>query len=238
MLIVADIRRHVERVIETDPVIKKGLQRRIINCRALARYILEANGVDSTLDAVLGIVRRYPLGSENEIEHRQVFKDCEIAMRNKVADLAIENSPNIMRRIAEFASTIKTTRGESLRVVVGFQSIRVIADRKALEIFRQTLSPKEIISYSDDLAEVSLLFPPEARGSKGIIAKITTELAVNDVNLVGITCNTPEDILLVTETDAPRALEALQRMLREEAENQPEAPRFKNSSHKLQIQST
>ncbi len=219
MLIVADIRRQVERFIEADPVIKKGLQRRIINSRALARYILEANGVDSTLDAILGIVRRYPISSENDNRHRQVFRDCEIATRNKVADLEVENGPDIMRRIAEFASTIRTTKGESLRVTVGFRSIRVIADQKALESFRQTLRPKEIISYSNDLAEISLLFPPEARGTKGIIAKISTELALNDVNLVGIICNSPEDILLVTEADAPRALEALQRMLGEEAIN-------------------
>ena len=56
----------MERAIETDSVIKKGLQQRIINSRALDRYILEANGVDSTLDAILEIVRRYPLCSENE----------------------------------------------------------------------------------------------------------------------------------------------------------------------------
>ena len=147
-------------------MIKKGLQRRIINSRALARYILEANGVDSTLDAILGIVRRYPVSSENDNRHRQVFKDCEIATRNKVADLAVENGPDIMRRVAEFASTIRTTRGESLRVTVGFRSIRVIADQKALESSRQTLRPKEIISYSNDLAEISLLFPPEAEGPR------------------------------------------------------------------------
>jgi hypothetical protein len=39
--------------------------------------------------------------------HRQVFKGCEIATRNKVANLAVENGPDIMRRIANFASTIK-----------------------------------------------------------------------------------------------------------------------------------
>ncbi len=213
----ADIRRRVERFIEADPVIKKGLQRRIINSRALARYILEAKGVDSTLDRVLGIVRRYPLSGENDSRHRQAFKDCEIATRNNVGDLAVENGPDIMRRIAEFASTIRSNRGESLRVTVGFRSIRVIADEKALESFRQTLRPKEIISYSNDLAEISLLFPPEAKSTKGIIAKISTELALNDVNLVGIICNSPEDILLVTEADAPRALAVLQRMLGEEA---------------------
>ncbi len=213
----ADTRRSVERIIESDPVIKKGLQRRIINSRALARYILEVNGIDSTSDSILGIIRRYPVGHEVESGHRTAFKDCEITVRSKVADLAIENGPDIMRRIAEFASTIKTIKGESLTVVVGLQSIRVIAEQNVLESFRQTLRPQEIIRYSTHLAEISLLFPREAEGIKGIIAKISTELSLNDVNLAGILCCSPEDILLVAEEDAPRTLETLQRMLREEA---------------------
>jgi hypothetical protein len=211
----ADLRRRVEGLIESDPVIKKGLQRGIINSRALARFIQEEDGQESTLDAILGIIRRYPLGDEEERDHTRVFKGCELALRSKIGDLAVENGPDIMKRIAEFAGTIRTTRGENLRVMVGLQSIRVIADQKALETFRQTLRPKEIVSYSADLTEISLLMPPEAIKTKGIIAKISTELALNDVNLVGIMCCAPEDILLVAEKDSARALETLQRMLRE-----------------------
>ena len=215
MLVVSDIRRRIERLIEGDPVIKKGLQRRIINSRALARYILEADGVNSTPDAILGILRRYPVDNENQLANRQVFRDCEITSRNKMADLALENGPEIMKKIAEFASTIKTTRGESLRVIVGLRSIRVIADMKTLENFRQTLNPKDIISYSTDLVEISLIFPQEAKKIPGIIAKITTQLALNDVNLAGIQCCSPEDIIMVTETDAFRALEAIRQLLNE-----------------------
>ncbi len=217
MLIVADIRRRIEHLIEADPVIKKGLQRRIINSRALARYILEADRVNSTPDAVLGVIRRYPIGSEKQDDHRKVFRDCEIATRTKMADLALENGPEIMKKIAEFASSIKTTRGENLRVIVGLRSIRVIADMKTLETFRRTLRPKDILSYSTDLAEISLLFPQEAKDIPGIMAKITAQLALNDVNLAGIQCCSPEDIIMVAEADASRALEAIQQLLKEEA---------------------
>jgi len=206
----------VEHLIKTDPVMK-GLQRGIVNSRALARFIQETAGPESTLDAILGIIRRYPLGNENEGDLHQVFKGCELALRDKMGDLAVENGPDIMKRIAEFASTIRTTRGKTLRVMVGLQSIRVIADQKTLESFRQTLRPKEIISYSSDLTEISVLLPPEAVATKGIIARIPTELAMNDVNLVGIMCNAPEDIVLIAEKDAPRALQALQRVLKEES---------------------
>jgi len=62
-----------------------------------------------------------------------LFENCELALRSKVGDLAVENGPDIMKRIAEFSATIRTTRGENLRIMVGLQSIRVIAEQKALE---------------------------------------------------------------------------------------------------------
>jgi len=216
----ASVRRQVERIIESDPVIKKGLQRRIINSRALARYILKVDGVDSTQDGVLGIIRRYPLVEETEPIHRQLFKDCEIVTRHGMANLAVENSPGIMRSIAEFAASIKTTRGENLRVSVGLTSIRVIAEQKTLEVFQQTLRPREIVSYTTDLAEISLLFAPEVEGSKGakeIAAKITAQLLSHDIDLEGLFFSFPEDIVMISEGDAPQALQALQQLLREES---------------------
>lgn len=215
----ADIRHQVELIIESDPVIKKGLQRGIINSRALARYILEADGLNATQDAVLGAIRRYPLVKETEPAHREVFKNCAIITRNKMANLAIENSPDIMKKIADFAATVKSTRGENLRVVVGTRSIRVIAEQKVLESLRQSLQPKEIISYGTDLAEISLLFAHEAegiKGVKGIAARITTRLALNDVDLAGLFFCSPEDTIMVADADASRALVALQQLLREE----------------------
>lgn len=216
----ADIRHQIELIIESDPVIKKGLQRGIINSKALARYMLEVDGVTATQDAVLGAIRRYPLVRKVEPAHREVFKDCAIFTRNRMANLAIENSPDIMKKIAEFASTVRSTRGENLRVVVGLRSIRVIAEQKVLETFRQSLLPREIISYTTNLTEISLIFTPEAeriKDKKGVAAKVTTQLALNDVDIAGLSFFSPEDTIVVTETDAPRAIEALQQLLREES---------------------
>jgi hypothetical protein len=221
------VRRQVERIIESDPVIKKGLQRRIINSRALARYILKVDRVDSTQDGILGIIRRYPLSQEMERVHRQMFKDCEIVTRHRMANLAVENGPGIMRSIAEFAAGVKTMRGENLRVSVGLTSIRIIAEQKILELFKQTLRPGEIVSYATDLTEISLLFNPKAeelKGIKGIAAKITAQLASHDVNLVGMFFfGFPEDVIMVAEHDSPRALQAIQQLLREESFDE-EAP--------------
>jgi len=142
-----------------------------------------------------------------------------LTMRSKIGDLAVEHGPHVMRQIAEFAGSIKSTSGENLRVVVGQRSIRVIAEQKALEKFRETFADKEVVRYSENLVEISLLLTPEAERTRGIYARITTELALNDVNLIGIMCCSPESILLVEEKDAPKAIESLQGMISEQSPN-------------------
>jgi hypothetical protein len=219
MLNMPDGRRLVERTIERDPVIKKGLQREIINSRALARFIQQDDRIDLSLDSILGIIRRYPRAAEATAGTDQILRDCELTMRSRIGDLAVEHGPHIMRQIAEFAGSTRSTSGENLRVVVGQRSIRVIAEQKALEKFRKTFQEKEIVRYSDNLVEISLLLTPEAEQTKGIYARITTELALNDVNLVGIMCCSPESILLVEEKDAPKAIETIQDMISDRSPN-------------------
>jgi hypothetical protein len=233
----ASVRRQVESIIESDPVIKKGLQRRIINARALARYLLQVDRVDSTQDGILGIIRRYPLEKEMELVHRQLLKDCEVVTRHGMANLAIEKGPGIMRSIAEFAASINPMRGENLRVSVGLSSIRIIAEQKNLEIFRQTLKPRDIAGYTTNLVEISLLFNAKAeelRGIRGVAAKITAQLVSHDINMAGMFfIGFPEDVLMVAEEDAPRALHAIQQLLREESlAEKASSPALKNDRAK------
>jgi hypothetical protein len=211
-----DSRRLVERFIETDPVIKKGLQRGIINSRALARFILESDAVDSSTEAILGIIRRYPLVREESARTNQILRDCEMVMRSGIGVLTLENGPEVMKRISEFASSIRTTRGENLRVVVAVKSVMVIADQKALEQFREAFQDKEVLGLCDRLVEISILMTPEVAHASGVISRITAELALNDVNLCGTICCSPELGLLVHQKDAPRALETLQRLISED----------------------
>jgi hypothetical protein len=206
----------VERIIESDPTIKTGLQRGIINSRALSRYILENCAVDSTPDAVLGILRRYPLDGEGENDHRLALKDCDITMRNGMAYLTIENAPDTMRRVAEFAGTIRSTRGENFRAIVSANSIRVIARQEALHGFRETFRPREIINYSAELAEICLLLPFGGEKLGEIATAITAQLTMYRVSIAGLLVCPPEDIIIVSESDASRTFEVLQQLLREE----------------------
>ena len=136
-------------------------------------------------------------------------------MRTKIGDLALEKRPGTMKKISDFASKIKGPQRENLRILTGLQHIRIIADQKQLSQFRKEFANKEVIRYSENLVEISLFLPPEAENEPGIYAKITSELALNDISLVGVWCCAPEAILVVEEEDGPKALQALKRMASE-----------------------
>jgi hypothetical protein len=233
-----DIKRQVERIIETDPVIKKGLQRGIINTRALTRWILETEGIDSTPDAVLGIIRRYPLSDHEAPGVSHVLGECELSLRNRVADFELEYHQNGTDPILRLAKYNGNTRSENIKLLVGSGLVRVISGQKALDNLISELLPGEVVRYSTDLAEISLRIPPRS-GTRGLTAKITMELLLNDIDLWGIASfywhhvkgdasphahpvtgeGLRELVLLVAEADGPRAIEALQRMLKENGGN-------------------
>jgi hypothetical protein len=208
-------RRSVERIIETDPVIKKGLQRGIVNTRALARYIQENDGVNSSFDAILGAIRRYPLEADRAGSSIRVFRDCSLALRSKIGDLILEIDSDVMKRVVEFAGSMRTLRGENLRILVGLKTIRVIAEQRSIAQLKETLGDHKIIKHMTNLVEISVLLSPEAEASKGVIARITSEIALHDVCIWGSSCVLPEFIVLVEEKDATRAHEALQNLLNE-----------------------
>lgn len=218
MLVMAESRYRIERIIENDPVIKKGLQRGIVNSRALVRYLQEVEEIDSSPDAILGVIRRHPFPRSESIPAAHLFKDCKLALRNNLGDLSLEIDSEVMRRVVDFASSLRTSRGENLRVLVGMKSIRVIADQEAILQLKETLRDHTIIRWLTNLAEISVLLTREAEEGKGVIAKITTEIALNDISLLGTVCVAPEFIMLVSEKDATRAYEALHKMFSEESE--------------------
>src|SRR5438445_7162818 len=104
-------------------------------------------------------------------------------MRSGMAYLTIENAPDTMKKVAEFAGTIRSTRGENFRAVVSSNSIRVIARQEALDKFKETFRSKEIISYTAKLAEICLLLPFAAETLGEIAQQILASLSWNNVTV-------------------------------------------------------
>jgi predicted regulator of amino acid metabolism with ACT domain len=208
------IRSIVERAIEQDAAIKKGLARGIINVRALARFIQRKLGLTTSLDAIISAIRRYPL--EEKIkkfgEADDLLKRCRFTMKNRVVDVCLVKDTNVQKKISEIVPIINFDRGEVMRVVSGVESIKMILDEKNLDRVLRHFQKSEIIDVTKNLSEITISISREAERRPGIVSKIATEFALNDINLVEIMSCAPELIIVVNEKDSLKAYGLLEEL--------------------------
>ena len=207
----------MERIIESDGAIRKDLSRGLLNVRGLARYIQKEatrEGEDLSIEAVIGAIRRYDVGKRVAAHEStgRLFK--KLTMRNKIVDLAILNDPEITAALGRFASTIDYGLGETFRLVSGVESIRVVIDEKNLEKMKSIIPKKNIPKIVTGLAEIIVSMSGVADTTPGVVSTVTTELAMNDINMIEFMSCVPELIIVVDERDALRSYDAIEKLSR------------------------
>lgn len=198
----------VKKYIDHDAAIKKNLKKGIINQRALAKYILEKLNLDSSLDAVISAIRRYPL-EEIKVSEESLIKNFNLSMKNNIFDLSLQNNPRVHKKLNKLPQLIEFNKGEILRIIVGVQSLKVIGDEKNLEKINDIFSRNNIEYLETNLSEITLTFPKKAKEKTGIVSEVTTELTLNNINLTEIMSSAPELILVIDEKDSIKAYDVL-----------------------------
>jgi len=199
----------VRETIERDGVVRHGLSRGLINAHALARSIQLANPKTASFDAILSAIRRYPLVEPDESQHatRIIHK---LTMKNNVSVLSIRNHPEVQLTIARFAEEVDYTHGETFRVVIGPKTISVTVDSKNADRLASVIPKARMVKQIHNLAELILDLTAEADIALGVLAAITNELAINDVNIIQLSTLGPGHILiLVDDRNATNAYQAL-----------------------------
>jgi len=213
-----NIRREVEKLLDRDVIVKKGLARGIINVRALAREIQEKLGHEASLYAIINAIRRYPIEEKVEEVPKKFFKNCRISVKNKIADMAIVNNSEAQIKLGEVFSLIDLGSGATLRIIVAVKSIKLILDEDNVEKVESLFQKSMIIKIRRNLSEVVISFPEKIEELKieeavGVASKITSELALNGINIIELMTAAPDFILIVNERDAVKSYEILQKLV-------------------------
>lgn len=217
-----NIRREVERIIEKDAAIKKGLARDIVNIRALARFIqtkiwkeapLETKG-KASLDAIISAIRRYPLDERTKKFKRveELTKNCKLSMKSNIVDICLKNDTDVKRRLGDIFPLVDFSKGEILRIIVALESIKIIADEKNTDKITNKFPCDKVVDATKNLSEIIVSFPREVERTPGVVSTIATELTLNGINLVEIMSATPDLILIIDEKDAVRSYALLQQI--------------------------
>ncbi|MBI5227825.1 hypothetical protein HY988_04530 [Candidatus Micrarchaeota archaeon] len=205
----------VWKIIEKEPSIQLDLQRNLINVRALARFVgkkLTEQGMETTEDAIISAIRRYPQDNQfkNKFEHaRKIVAQSTISIRSHIANIAVVKGKEAQDALERIFSIINFERGETLRVVQGEESIKILIDEKNVDKVLKIIPKDTVIKVQKNLAEINLHLHPEAVNTPGIVFAITTDLLLNNVVMYEIMSCVPEMLIFVEEKDLLKAHQVL-----------------------------
>ena len=193
-------------------MVRNGLSQGLINVRALARRIQMSTRQGPTLEALVAAIRRYPIKGAVMREKGVSKLITKLSMKDGVVDVEIQNAPEIPGLLAKFSEKVDTTKGESLSMSASVLEWVVVIDSKNLDILTRMIPKKNILRVTRDLAEVSLTMAEAFNDTVGAMASITSEIAMEGINVVEYVRAAPYLGILVEERDALRAYRAMERL--------------------------
>ncbi|MBI4450524.1 hypothetical protein HY642_00990 [Candidatus Woesearchaeota archaeon] len=197
----------VWKILQSDLAAQKDLNRKIINIRALAKYILHKYGLRASLDAVISAIRRFQ--SEELFEEEQkallhVFHDAIVSTKNNMA--------SITAKVEEHDFIKRLSAGDKVpdfKVVTGTHAFKLIVDQPRLDRLLALLKKDEIVSVENDLSEISITASEKAAHTKGVLARIASELALANINIIDMLVAMPEFLIYVKQRDIVKAHESI-----------------------------
>ena len=204
----------VKEIIERDGAIKIGLARGLVNARALARYIQIATHNQYSFEALVSAIRRYPVKASATKYQDAGRLITKLTLKNKIVAVTIRTAPEVPLILAKFSGEIDYGRGETFRVSSGAESISVIIDSKNLEKLTAAIPKKDVVRILGDLSEIIVVLSDAALKTVGVAATITTELAINRVNILYIMSYGPPHtmVFIVEEEEALNGYRGLQKL--------------------------
>lgn len=208
----------VWKILDNSPSIRKDMSLGLINQSALARYIIEEKKVNATLDAVISAIRRYEIEHSNKLFDAayKIISQSAISTKSRLSNIDIIKDTETQKLLPELFSIINYNRGDVLRIIQADESIKILVDEKNLEKVKDLLSEDKIIKIDENLAELNMHLHPEAVNTPGILAVISNELSINDINVMETMSCVPELLWFVKEKDILKAYSVLYQLCKKE----------------------
>ncbi len=195
------INQQVWKAMQTDPAIMSGMQRKLINTRALAKYLINKYELKASLDAVISSIRRFPLIEHQEEEKtlHNIFRDSVISTKNNIACITVGIQPHIA--FAKLNGILP-----AMRVTTGTDEVKIIVESGQVEKITKVFKNAQV---ERDLSEISVTVAEKAVKTKGVLARIAAELALANINVHEMITCPPQFLIYVSEKDIVKAHERI-----------------------------
>lgn len=133
----------------------------------------------------------------------------KIEMKDRITVIKIRNSRQIPETLMKFSQGINYDVGETFHITSVTYSVSVAVDSKNVDKLTRLIPRKDILAVYPRLAEITISLPDEALFVPGIVGVIGKELSSKGVNILEYFTSTPEQIIIVDETNALKAYQIL-----------------------------
>lgn len=195
-----------------NPDIRGARNKGLVNRRALAKYIIEKERLDKNrFEALVTALRRFEIKPASK-ETVGIIKETKISTKNKISIIYLENSEEVLKNISKVINLINFNKNETLKFVQGSLSLKLFVDEFNVKKIKDIFIAKDIITTNNNISELNLIFPEKAIKTKGVISYLTSELAINNINIVEFLTGKPELMIYVGEDDLLKAYETINRL--------------------------
>jgi hypothetical protein len=199
------VNQKVWNIISKELCVQKELMHGLINVRALAKYLVDKYSLNVSIDSVISAIRRYESSGFCDLSDDTVinlFKDCIITTRSNVACLTIKrNGINPLSKFHE--NEIK-----DMYVISGTGDTKIICDLKDFDSIKSYFKSDEL-KCETGLSVIGIMLSPEAIKTRGVLAKIASEVSIYGVNIAEMIVCPPEFLIMVKDEDMLPTHEAI-----------------------------
>lgn len=206
------ITKQVWRIIDEDPSIRKDLARGIINVSGLAAFLKQQYGMAGSLDSVISAIRRYHADEDvqNEFQTvRETLRDCVVSTKTRITTIQLRNSTNLYKYLSELMRDPEFYKSEVFRMLKSRNDTIVMIDDESLRRAKTFFPEGNIVTVDAGLALLNISLTERGWNCKGIIARLTNEIANYGVSIVYIISAFPNISIFMAEKDLTLAHEAV-----------------------------
>lgn len=161
-------------------------------------------------ESAISIVRKYqPEDRKGRLQSVGKFF-LKLTLKNRIVVVTLTNEPRTQGALAKFAMGVDYSHGETLHIVAGIETVKVVTDQKNLEELYELIPKKQVIHVIENLSEIIISLAETVNNLPGVVASITTHLAAAGINLVEYITINPHEIVVVEEKDALKSYKLLE----------------------------
>ena len=211
----ANITHEIWNIINKDPPLKRDISRGLINIRAVAHYLIKESNLDTSVDAVISAIRRYPYVEETATNTtiRDVMRESRISTKTKIVSISMKREHKSLELLQKIFPLIAFGRGEVLRISEGRELIKILVDQDKLTEFKKIIPVEFIVEIRQNLSELSIHFGNGSTKTVGVLATILNQIAIHNINIVEAISCFPEYMLFVDERDILNTYDVLLKFL-------------------------